>query len=338
MYYSLQAYRGIAALLVVLFHLGGTIASDKYFNIEYFSVPFSFGHYGVQLFFVLSGFLIFKIHKKDFSKPDRLSTYYRKRIIRIYPVFIIIFFLVYLVAYFSSLRDTLPLDIVTILKTILLLPQIQPPVITVAWTLQYEVLFYTIFSLFILNRYSVYFVVAIFIYVGLVYTNTSNNIYIDMLQNVNIYLFIFGMITAFMSDRYYSYVRLFMMGGGILTVFLIIDSWINHNLTDYKIILAGLASSLLVYAGVIKERSGFSFKKYKFIVLTGDASYSLYLLHTVVISALLKIFTMLGIIKLGIIGALFSFILILFFCIFVAIVFHKIIEKPLLKYLHKRLL
>ena len=58
-YTSLQEARAVAAILVVLFHLGGAIADAKYFGLSVFSVPFSFGSAGVEFFFVLSGFIVF---------------------------------------------------------------------------------------------------------------------------------------------------------------------------------------------------------------------------------------------------------------------------------------
>ena len=86
------------------------------------------------------------------------------------------------------------------------------------------------------------------------------------------------------------------------------------------------------------EKEGLSFKKYKCMILLGDSSYSLYLLHTILISLLLKVFTYMGIIQLGILSAIISFAFILFFCIVISIAFHKKIEKPLLKYLQEKIL
>jgi exopolysaccharide production protein ExoZ len=91
MYKSLQGTRALAALLVVLFHLGNTIALGKYFGIEAFAIPFKFGSAGVEFFFVLSGFIIFAAHRNDISKPRRLTNYISKRVIRIYPTYWIIF-------------------------------------------------------------------------------------------------------------------------------------------------------------------------------------------------------------------------------------------------------
>ena len=90
MYMSLQAGRAIAAILVVLYHLGGMIAVEKYFGQPIFGIPFSFGDAGVEFFFVLSGFIILTAHRKDISKPYRVISYLKKRIARIYTTYWII--------------------------------------------------------------------------------------------------------------------------------------------------------------------------------------------------------------------------------------------------------
>lgn len=56
---ALQAGRGFAALIVLLFHNALIFASDKYWNNEFYNGIFGFGHSGVEFFFVLSGFIIY---------------------------------------------------------------------------------------------------------------------------------------------------------------------------------------------------------------------------------------------------------------------------------------
>jgi peptidoglycan/LPS O-acetylase OafA/YrhL len=74
-YPALDGLRGVAILLVVLFHNFGFI--------NYFF----FGWLGVDLFFVLSGFLITDILLKTFNRPDYLRNFYARRILRIFPLY-----------------------------------------------------------------------------------------------------------------------------------------------------------------------------------------------------------------------------------------------------------
>ena len=71
----LDALRGIAALGVVLFHF--TLGRDGYENI------FRFGTTGVDLFFMISGFVIFM----SLEKADSLRTFIINRFSRLYPAY-----------------------------------------------------------------------------------------------------------------------------------------------------------------------------------------------------------------------------------------------------------
>src|SRR5436189_508497 len=74
-YPALDGVRGIAILLVVFFH-----------NFRFLNY-FFFGWLGVDLFFVLSGFLITDILLQTVNKPRFLQKFYTRRVLRIFPLF-----------------------------------------------------------------------------------------------------------------------------------------------------------------------------------------------------------------------------------------------------------
>lgn len=111
------------------------------------------GHTGVDLFFVLSGYLIYGALIK---KEVNLKSFYMKRIIRIYPTFTVVFILYIFLSYMFPSESKLPkaglYELSSyLLKNFLLLPGIFSikPMITVAWSLSYEIFYYLTIPLII---------------------------------------------------------------------------------------------------------------------------------------------------------------------------------------------
>src|SRR4029077_13536960 len=92
---ELDGLRGIAIALVVLFHFG----------------LFPPGWVGVQLFFVLSGYLISDIllTEKEKPFPAYLSRFYWRRSLRIFPLYF--FYLIITSALFAATREPKSLEI-----------------------------------------------------------------------------------------------------------------------------------------------------------------------------------------------------------------------------------
>ncbi len=83
---AIDGLRGVAILLVLLFHL--------------FPSQFSFGYVGVDIFFVLSGFLITQIISTKMQNDTfRFTEFYRNRIRRIFPAMILVLVVAFLIGY-----------------------------------------------------------------------------------------------------------------------------------------------------------------------------------------------------------------------------------------------
>jgi peptidoglycan/LPS O-acetylase OafA/YrhL len=95
-YPALDGVRGIAILLVVCFHNFGFI--------NYFF----FGWLGVDLFFVLSGFLITDILIREAGSKNYLKTFYTRRVLRIFPIYyLLLFIFLIIIPRYSSLNINL---------------------------------------------------------------------------------------------------------------------------------------------------------------------------------------------------------------------------------------
>src|SRR5262249_790056 len=116
------------------------------------SVPeymMSLGMLGVDFFFVLSGFIILHVHMDD--QRSAVGAYVSKRLTRIYvPYLPISLALVGAYLLFPAIiRANLDWGWVT---TLSLLPSSKVPALLVAWTLVHELMFYTVFLLFFVNK------------------------------------------------------------------------------------------------------------------------------------------------------------------------------------------
>jgi len=149
---SLEMVRALAALSVVFFHT--QIIFTGRTGIVPFGGVFGAGSRGVDLFFVLSGFIIAYIHAGDIGRPGRVGHYFYSRFVRIYPSVWIITLLaltVYLIGFGGSDKAD-KLQPWSIGASFMLLPQHGDALVNVTWSLKYEIFFYLLFALAILRR------------------------------------------------------------------------------------------------------------------------------------------------------------------------------------------
>ena len=147
---GIQFCRGLAAILVVLYHAGRMLALPQYLGHIALGGFFNFGNAGVDFFFVLSGFIIFFVHEKDIGRPESLLAYAWSRVTRIYPIYWLVTALVLVeIALRPGPKDV---DPGYLISSLLLLPQPQEPVLGVGWTLVHEMLFYLVFAVAVLSR------------------------------------------------------------------------------------------------------------------------------------------------------------------------------------------
>ncbi|MBE9033163.1 acyltransferase [filamentous cyanobacterium LEGE 11480] len=342
-YQSLQASRGIAASLVVLYHLGKSLAAEKYFAIDAFSIPFSFGRYSVEFFFVLSGFIIWLAHRQEISQPARLMNYLKKRFVRVYPIYWIVFVPVFIIGLaVPALRNGVPDDLLLIAKSLLLIPMDKmvaggtgSPVLIVAWTLQYEIVFYLFFAALIVNRWLGVGLAGLISWLYFHNAVISPLAFpLSFLAKDYVLLFAMGISVALLCNSDKFKVRnpmLYAIVGTVMFALISLDVVLGSNLlANQIIILYGVASSSIIFGLVNAENAGQTVLGNKWLQTLGDASYSLYLIHFPLISLLCKISLFIGLNRLGFVGALIANVVMFSTCVAVSIAFHLWVEKPFL--------
>lgn len=155
MLYNIQFLRFIAAMLVVLYHSATQLpANDSIFQ-AIFNTGESLGFAGVDIFFVISGFIM-AFTSSSHSGPGDSFDFARRRLARIFSGYWPFFVLA--VVIFGYFRPEHFADS-NLLKSFFLWPQpLNNILLEITWTLTYELYFYLLFSLLILftnprNRY-----------------------------------------------------------------------------------------------------------------------------------------------------------------------------------------
>tara|TARA_R110001583_G_scaffold83923_1_gene221201 strand:+ start:17987 stop:18952 length:966 start_codon:yes stop_codon:yes gene_type:complete len=274
---SIQYLRGIAALLVVWYHSTIKATQNDLPNAE----VFYFGQSGVDLFFIISGFIIcFVTDKKKFT----CFNFLKGRVSRIIPLYWF-FTLIALVAFImvphlvnSSGGETL------ILHSFFLLPTEQKYLIQNGWTLSYEFYFYlicTVILFFNLNKTWLLLTLITLPIVG---------------QLFDIYFFFDKFLIEFAMGvfSYVLYSRKALLRKHIYFLTCIISGWLLLTLFDYdtyRTVKYGLLMWFLFHLGLlINHKLDVDSKIGKLLNEIGNSSYALYLSHTFSLVVLNKVY------------------------------------------------
>lgn len=149
--HSLQALRGLAVLAVLLFHM--IAVEQKYSEGEaLLSSDTPWLQLGVDLFFVISGFVMVLVTRNRFQQPKELGRFLFHRIARIYPNYWFYFLLTLLVLLAQPHLVNSSHGSSNIWLSFLLIPNEQVQLVMVAWSLIFELWFYLVFSAFLFFR------------------------------------------------------------------------------------------------------------------------------------------------------------------------------------------
>ena len=303
---NIQAMRGVAALMVCLVHSAAmpiSVGMD-------FAVPFlgAVGPAGVDLFFVISGFIIATVAADAGSKSadrDRFTTardFALKRMARVYPIYWIAFILAVLVSPYIVLA---PVSVPQKpLWRLFLLIETNNSKIMAAWTLVFELYFYLVIAMLLLLAPRHVFrgiLVWALVTIGLIayFQVTRNPLRFEVPFSPLLIEFMLGTLIAYAARRQ---IWLFPPGAIVTGVLLFaIGAYANHNFGNWdpshRTIAFGPASALIIY-GVIGYEIRYGWTFIRPWQRLGDASYSLYIWHQPLFFGMLAISLWLGLFQL----------------------------------------
>jgi peptidoglycan/LPS O-acetylase OafA/YrhL len=259
---SLNFLRGIAAVIVCFCHMGFAFNAGKSSNLI-FSLFHDYGKYGVNMFFVISGFVIPLSFERGKYSINNYFTFLYKRLVRLQPPYLIalIITLLIMLASYKVRHVIFPETISTILESIIYLhvPADNP----VFWTLAIEAEFYLFIGLLypLIKKYpklSICLFIPTFILLSQI--NFIN-------QNISLFLnldfFLIGTIGYLIYER-----KGFIVINYIVLIGLVICCFFFYE-------LAAVISALLTILVILFYKKPLP----SFLQFFGTISYSLYLIH-----------------------------------------------------------
>ncbi|MBB4000211.1 acyltransferase family protein [Aureimonas pseudogalii] len=330
MIFNLQILRAVAALMVVVFH-----ATDGAGRLgESAALPrFDAGQMGVDLFFVISGFIIWTTTRgASGASPRRFAM---KRLVRVVPLYwLLTLVLANVAALRPDLLGTTVLSIDHLVASLAFVPWPHPtiglynPLLVIGWTLNYEMAFYALFGLALLLPARHQFVAVTAVLVSLATLGLAADpggiagFYCDPI----ILEFAMGLAIG----RLYTKGR--VIGARVSTLVALLGAalllWLPLVLpAEWRVASGGMPSALLVAGLVFRERARGPLHLPRLQAL-GDASYALYLTHVLTLPVAQIVWRKLMPTATGPFALLFVAAATLACCIG-GLFAHRIVERPL---------
>lgn len=349
---SLEVGRGVAALLVCLYHYIGF--NEKYFGDTGYTLLFSGGNVGVDYFFVLSGFIIYWVHRADIGIEGRVSVFLKKRFIRIFPIFWAIVAPVgVMMLLVPSLGAEKDLTLNRFLIDLMLIPREGELVLPPAWTLQRELFFYALFSIYVFRPREGFYLLVTWQLLCLMntlapFTPDDHTALTNVALGQRNLGFGFGLLSAYVVNRFSFDSKLSIsvttLGLGAFFILLVSEGYYmlaygqkTSSLDISYVWNQGyIVSAFLIVVGLVSYELKKPLHIHKSVAVFGSASYVLYLVHLPAGSIIYKIMN--SHYFRGMINPEVAFWLAVMFAVLVAISIHLFIEKSLMRYFRMILL
>jgi peptidoglycan/LPS O-acetylase OafA/YrhL len=329
----------VAALLVVHAHATGPAG---------FRLRWDGGANGVDLFFVISGFIIAYVGAQD---SDRFLL---RRLVRIVPIYwtstLALYLLVLVVPHFFRTTSSDP-QLLTL--SLLFLPSsnvhtsdgIPHPTLSGGWTLNYEMYFYVVFAVALLvsrrwaSTITCGLLLAVVFMVSVTGLDSSPVAY--FYGNPIVVEFMLGMIVfhlarAAEASPWWAQRRTWLRNVLVLAVIAGLVSLASALGGARTWIVSGIPAFCVVLSAVLLERIYDLKITNRVLVLIGDASYVLYLIHAYVLYGVLRV--VLGTPNLSELAGQLAACGLMALCTLAAILIYRCYEQPILRVLKNRLI
>jgi peptidoglycan/LPS O-acetylase OafA/YrhL len=343
---SIQILRAIAATAVVYFHCNSPRGG--------FGLPPT-GAWGVDIFFVISGFIIAR------TAVRRRANFLRTRVIRVVPIYLVATVLmVGVVLAVPGRVNSTEVSAAGLLKSALFIPYemtTRPgPILEVGWTLNYEMFFYVVVALALLVTRSAKRglggaagLLCLLVVTG--WVSPSGSYLIRFYQSNLLLEFLSGVLLWVVYARSHRTRGIFAAGrtasavaGGFMiavgaTLLVVEDtSTVVEGGSDLRFLQYGLPALLLVAGGLLAEPALPAARWVTPLVELGDASYALYLFHPFVILFLSRIVLGGALLGAALELRVAMLLLAIALCLAAGVVANRYVDAPIQRRLRRRML
>jgi len=321
---NLNGLRFIAAFMVIIHHLEQMLSIFGYDNYWDNKIIKSIGGLGVELFFVLSGFLITYLLLTEEGRTKKISirSFYIRRILRIWPLYYFIVILAFFILPYMPLwnipKYSVSFKLNSFVLYILFLPNIFYnsygiiiPYVSQAWSVGVEEQFYLIWPLlmkFFKNKFMIFMsVIVIYVlikFIGFrfvkhfVFWNTYLQSFRLFWSSFQIDCMAIGGLFSYLlfkNHKLLSFVfNKFVFGITLLLTFVLIYFSVNLSFFSQEIfsILFGI-----IIINLSANKNGLLLFENRLFNFLGKISYGLYMYHVIVIVSCIQLFRYLDLLK-----------------------------------------
>jgi exopolysaccharide production protein ExoZ len=299
---------------------------------------------GVDIFFVLSGFIMVTITARDFGRAGAPAEFLLRRWARIVPSYWL--FTSAMLVSMLLLSDYVQHDRMSAAHTLasyFFIPALNGygemyPALILGWTLNFEMFFYIVFAAMLGFRRQrgwllIGAVVGAFGLAGLFAAPAAPPL--AFWCNPIVFEFLFGMVLGHVHNTGLRWPRALGALVGLAGFGLLYGGATLSTPSPFwpaRFVFMGLPALAICAAAVLTQQAAYTGRLQRLLLLAGDASYALYLSHPFVLSALALLWLRVGA------GEPLVFMLVaVLACIGFAIAFHRCLEKPITLALNKRI-
>jgi len=331
---NIQGLRAVAVCFVLVAHIYGLF--DKVVPRSHaLDVLMALGHSGVDLFFVISGFIMISVHWSNFGDRGITRTFLTKRIVRIVPLY---WLATLTIAAVFAIAPHLILSWpqTSLALSLLIVPMSREPLLFVGWTLVYEMYFYYIFAV-LLNFSRRYAFVGLGIWAAIialaqVWPERATTPVGDQYLSTLVFEFLLGIIVGTLVKRGVLRFSSPAISLGFLglagALYYVVTAHVVYAFDwNLRFLCYGVPMALILYGFVVLERER-RFIMPRAMLRVGDASYSIYIWHTVIYA----VFGHVLLVALRYVRVPWPILLCVpVITVLISLALYDLIEKPLLK-------